>query len=67
MKTNQLKKTGAIISATLEVEKSLSGSLIDTEIICPIDGAFKGNERYLYIKSFSINNALYIRYEGLPN
>lgn len=67
LKTNQLNKTGAIASATLGIEQKASGNLIELEIICPVDANFKTQGKYQYIHDFTIENSLYIRYEGLPN
>ena len=66
LKLNGLNKNGSMASATLSAEQTPSGYVVEIEVICPIDSKFQSNEKYQYVESVSIDNALYARYEGEP-
>jgi len=64
--TQQIKKTGSLITVTHGVELKGSEQLMDIELMIPVMAEEVISTMYYMKPRLQISNALYIRYEGKP-
>ena len=66
LKDNCLRKTGPIVTATFAIENTGGQSVLDMEILVPMDKKADLPAEYKYKRVFRLVNAVYARHQGNP-
>lgn len=66
MQQNSLKKSGPVVTSTFSVEQNRTTTLLDMEILVPLDKYIPIPEPYQMKSVFHLKNAVYARHEGNP-
>ncbi|PYG86626.1 effector-binding domain-containing protein [Ruminiclostridium sufflavum DSM 19573] len=67
LQDNGAKKAGPVVTATFAIETLNGQSVLDMEILIPLDKKIAVSDEYTQKPVFHIVNALYARHEGNPS
>lgn len=67
LQDNGAKKAGSVVTATFAIETLNGQSVLDMEILIPLDKEIAVSGEYTFKPVFHIVNALYARHEGNPS
>lgn len=64
---NGVQKKGSIVTATFGLEQNESDTIVDIEILVPMNKYFELSSPYTFKKKFQLVNAVYARHKGNPD
>lgn len=66
LEQNGIQKQGPIVTATFGLEQVSNETLVDIEILVPLNKQFQSSETYTFKEKFHLVNAVYARHKGNP-
>ncbi len=66
LKANSIKKAGPTITATFSSEQKYGETVLDMEILIPVDRLFAPEYGYIFKSKFQLLNAAHLCYKGKP-
>ena len=66
IKTLSANKNGSLVTTTFGVEQTPTGSILDMEILVPLDKEVTVQAPYIFKPLFHLKYAIYARHEGNP-